>query len=240
MSEGETKRAKKELLSPEDIARLPIDVRVEVLSRVDRLEDLFALGRQMPMMKAFMKRYDVFGKWFRYHTGLSVDEADDYVKLIVRSFEMDAHGFVNISWGRGYATNHLRVVFIEQIVIFITDVKEIVEMFGKKTTPKESVVIRVPVEEEPMLYLIRILRMIDQKLPEFRDHKSHFVELMNFSHKSPFDLLSLISLSIISNKIPYSADSSRALRLYREVGEDLRNGASTVSQVLYGKFNFRN
>lgn len=240
MSEGDTKRAKKEPLSPEDIARLPIDVRVEVLSRVDRLEDLFALGRQMPVMKAFMKKYDVFGKWFRYHTGLSVDEADDFVKDVVRSFKMNGGGPLHIEWGQFPYNNHINIEFTPSGVLFITDVNEIAQMYGKNITRGKSMWIPVPVAEEPMLFLIRMTHFIDRKFPQLR--RRRFEELTNFSHQSPFDLLSLVTLSLSLNEFIYSPNNSNALRVYGEVRENLRDGSRTVSQVFAyknGRFRYR-
>lgn len=66
-------------------------------------------------------------------------------------------------------------------------------------------------------------------------------ELTNFSHESPFDLLSLITLSLSLNEINYTPDNSRVLRLCREVRENLKDGLLSVSQVLAyknGRFKF--
>lgn len=57
-----------------DLTKLPKDVRIMTLTRVKSIYDLFTIGRTNMDMRQFMKKHDVFPKWFCYN--LNVPEED--------------------------------------------------------------------------------------------------------------------------------------------------------------------
>lgn len=57
-----------------DLTKLPKDVRIMTLTRVKSIYDLFTIGRTNMDMRQFMKKHNVFPKWFCYN--LNVPEED--------------------------------------------------------------------------------------------------------------------------------------------------------------------
>lgn len=254
MAEGEPKRAKKEPLSPEDIIRLPVDVRVEVLSRVDRLEDLFALGRQMPVMKAFMKRYDVFGKWFRYHTGFSNVEAGDidgYVANLIGSLTPNDGGGAEIVWLSDSTLENITLIVRSTSVEIFSNVPRlrlVLERLGVdiRTRPEYSGEYFEATNNdstiEPSLQCINIARMIDKQFPPLARVMS---KQCMFNHNMPFDLLALchtprIYELCLAEDDRRQSESDDGVASYNESYEDLRNkhGLGVVAWQVFKEDKF--
>lgn len=202
--EGPYKRIKSgdKLYDPHDIARLPVDVRVHILTRVDRLEDLFTLARQMPLMKAFMKEKDVFGKWFRYHTGFSESESDQvdaYVTRLIKQLNGDDYITVGVGWDM--RDNYINLsVEKDNSLLFQTNLSRLRNMFDKlelKTSARKNRngqfnVIR-QCDTEPILQLVKVARWVDKHFPDWEYSRIGPREV-SFSHTLPFDLLALCQL----------------------------------------------
>ena len=209
MAEGERKRLRRkpwtfwdrktQHLSPGDIIRLPIDVRVHLLTRVDHLDILFQLGRQEPLMKAFMKKYDIFGKWFRYHCGLEKEEdsVDNIISDLSESFGVDDDGFVMIEWRD--QNNNVENIELSctatGLELWCTQTFDFLSEFDtvKNYTPGETNAILTTINEEPLVRFIKLSLYIDRR---YRHMKRIRVNTpVVFNHRSPFDVLCLSRLS---------------------------------------------
>lgn len=206
--EGFNKRIKsgEGYYDPGDIARLPVDVRVHVLTRVDRLNDLFTLARQMPLMKAFMKEKDVFGKWFRYHTGFAEsekDQVDAYVTQLFRDFEENDGGEVEVTWtARNMSDNNIFMsVGKNNTLTFLTNQSRLRNIFDdglglKINTQKyhnNYFDVIMLCDTEPILQGVKVARMIDKYFPDLV-RQQHNNGGVSFNHMLPFDLLALCQM----------------------------------------------
>lgn len=187
-------------MSLEDIVRLPVDIRVEILSRVERLEDLFQLGRQKPLMKAFMKNRNVFGKWFRRQCGFLETESDEEVN----NYVMDLFEYFDIDGGELFVEFRLdgqmfNVSSSNDSVRILTNVPQIValvkterwhsQLLGDNYT---SVAFKI---SSPVVQMIRLVKRLEKLFPTFKRRNMFVRERIVFNHKLPFDVLSFDRLS---------------------------------------------
>lgn len=202
--EGPYKRIKigNDEYDPRDIARLPVDVRVHILTRVERLRDLFTLARHMPLMKAFMKEKDVFGKWFRYHTGFTESESDQvdaYVTLIIKQLDGIGNDPLGVEWYTDDDYIYLSVKN-DNSIVFETNMSRVRNMFknlGLKISSQKykngDFDATVQCDTEPMLQLVKIARWIDKHFPDL-EYNLLGLGNVSFKHTLPFDLLALCQL----------------------------------------------
>lgn len=189
---------KANLLSPGDIIRLPIDVRVHLLTRVGDLDQLFQLGRQEPLMKAFMKKYDIFGKWFRYQCGLEEKDVDKTISGLSQYFDVDDDGYIMIEWrDRNDFSNYIQLsccevgvdVWCKQLSYGFLREFDTVETDTFGTTNAYTYTDEV----EPMARFIKLAMHIDQYYKHMV--KQHTSAPIAFNHRSPFDILCLVRLT---------------------------------------------
>lgn len=186
------------ILSPDDIIRLPIDVRVHLLTRVDDLDQLFQLGRQEPLMKAFMKKYDIFGKWFRYHCGLEqdVDTVDKIISELSAYFDMDDDGYIMIEWcDPNDFSNYIELsccnagvdLWCKQSYAFLSEFDTVEYDVARQINAH-----LFTEDEEPMMRFLKVAIHIDQRYKHMV--KTRASVPIAFDHRSPFDVLCLVRL----------------------------------------------
>lgn len=187
---------KANLLSPGDIIRLPIDVRVHLLTRVDDLDQLFQLGRQEPLMKAFMKKYDIFGKWFRYQCGLEEEDVDNTISGLSQYFDVDDDGYIMIEWrDRNDDENYIELsccnsgveLWCKQSYDFLSEFDTV------EYDVARNINAYVFTEDEPMMRFLKIAIHIDQRYKHMVKQRASAP--ITFNHRSPFDILCLVRLS---------------------------------------------
>ena len=191
-------KGKANLLSPDDIIRLPIDVRVHILTRVEDLEILFQLGRQEPLMKAFMKKYDIFGKWFRYHCGLEKEEGnvDRMITELSRYFDVNDDGYVMIEWrDRNDDENYIELsccnsgveLWCNQSYDFLSEFDTVEYDVARHINAYRFTV------DEPMMRFLKVAMYIDSRYKHMEKMYAHAP--IAFNHRSPFDVLCLVRLT---------------------------------------------
>lgn len=71
-----------------NLKELPEEILLIILEQLEDVWDLFVLGRVDPDLKDFIKRHDIFRRWFLRHLKVQTDqEADDLIEFIVNDVE---------------------------------------------------------------------------------------------------------------------------------------------------------
>lgn len=82
--EGSGKRAKTAPPTFGELQKMDNNVRVHVLERMDNLFYLFAYGRDNLEFRKWMKKHNVFERWFRYHMNVGFDvHVDKFMSSLI-------------------------------------------------------------------------------------------------------------------------------------------------------------
>lgn len=199
--QGVLKRVK---MSIPDIVQLPLDIRVEILKRVDKLDTLIALVRQRPLMRTLKK--NVIGKWFRYQCGISdAEEVDDIIQDLSSSFESSNEGLLELNWEHEVkhffnapSTGQIislrttgKTIWLHTNVQFVANLFQTNGFFIYRNDRANYIMFR---DNSTTLEFVRLANTIDKCFSTFQRCKSSRTKLMMFDYRFPFDVFSFVLL----------------------------------------------